>query len=352
MNLKSLLWRSLQIGTVVTVIANVVVLVQNPFAKPYVERTQAEARLKLDEVFGQSLSPEWVAAELDAAVDREDLDRTQMLLEIAAERRIPVPEDRIARARKFVERETELLVRAKRCAVCAADAAECRTPSMLLACNVPIELTPVGDAKTLAEAGANAVVGNPVDRIGVALAVVGIGATALTPLTGGSSLTIKAGATALRVARKMGALGKGITRVLSDASKAPFRWKKVGAFIETGKLDEITDAIRFRKLGHVANDLGTVWKHAGSADTIFLLKHVDTVDDAASLAGVSRIAGKSTRKKVAVLGLAKAARALVRVADLIWWSIGLLAALAGQLLALLSPLFLRLLRKALRPARE
>ena len=145
----------------------------------------------------------------------------------------------------------------------------------------------------------------------------------------------------------MGVLGMGITRVLSDASKAPFRWKKVGAYIETGKLDEITDAIRFRKLSRVADDLGTVWKHAGSADTIFLLKQVDTIEDAASLAGVSRIAGKNTRKTVAILGLAKAARALVRVADIVWWAIGLLVALAGQLLALFSPLCTRLLRRAL-----
>lgn len=347
MKSRILLWRTLQIVTLITALANVIVLVQHPFAEPYVQRTEAEAQLALDLAFGQRLTPEWVAAELDEAVDRKDLDKAQTLLEIAEERGVPMPADGVARAREFVEGETEFLAQTQRCAACAVDAAKCGTPSMLLACNVPIELTPVGDVKALAKAGTDAAAGRPVDRIDVALAVAGIGATALAPLTGGSSFTVKAGTTALRVARKIGVLGKGIIRVLSDASKAPFRWKKVGAFIDTGKLDEITDASRFRKLGRLADDLGTVWKHAGSADTISLLKHIETVEDAASLARVSKVTRAKTRKTVDVLGLRKAAKALVRLSDLIWWSIGLLAALAMQLLALLSPLCTRLIRKAL-----
>ena len=147
------------------------------------------------------------------------------------------------------------------------------------------------------------------------------------------------------MARKLGVLGKGIVRVLSDAANAPFRWNRLGAFVRTGKLDEVTDARRFRKLGRIADNLGTVGKHAGPANAIFLLKHVETAEDAAVLARVSRIAGKQTRNTVEVLGLGKAARAIVRLSDLAWTMIGLLAALAAQVLALLSPLCVRLVRR-------
>lgn len=350
MKLRVLLWWALRIGTAIVAAANLAFLAQHPFAEPFVERTAAGARLALDRALGERLTPGWVAAELDAAVQSEDLDRAELLLDLVESRRIPVPGDRIAGAREFVDRKNQPLARLQRCSACLMDAADCRTPSMLFACNIPVELTVVGDVKALAEAGADAVADRQVDRVGVALAAAGIGATALVPLTGGTSLTIKAGATTLRLARKMGVLGKGISRALSDAANAPFRWNRLGEFARTGRLDAITDARRFRKLGRIADDLGAVGKHAGPAEAIFLLKHVETAKDAAVLARVSRIAGKKTRRTMEVLGLGRAARALVRLSDLAWTALGLLAALAAQALALLSPLCLRPLRRALRPA--
>ena len=349
-DLRPVVWWALRIGTVLTAAGSTVVLVQHPFAEPWVKRTAAEARLALDRALGKRLTPDWVTTELAAAVDGEDLDRTQILFDFAATRRIPVPEDGIVRARKFVEREQGALVQMQRCAACAMDPAECRTPSMLLACNVPMEFTVIGDVKALAEAGADAAAGNSVDRIDVALAAAGIGATALSLTTGGTSLTIKAGATTLRVARKMGVLGKGIVRVLADAANG-FRWDKLDVFIRTGKLNEVIDARRFQVLGLVADDLGTVGRHAGKVNALFLLRHVETAEDAAALARVSRIAGEKTRATVEILGLRKAAKALLRLADLVWWTIGLLALLAAQVVALLSPLCTRLLRRVIGPAR-
>lgn len=350
MKLRILLWWGLRIGTGLTAAANLAILAQHPFAEAYVDRTVVEARFALDRALQERLTPENAATELDAAVDRHDFDRARLLLELVAEHRIQVPANRIARAQEFVERETAFGARAERCLRCAVDAADCRTPGVLLACSVPVEATVIGDAKALLEAGLDAAAGRPVDRVDVALATAGIGATALVPLTGGTSLTIKAGATTLRVARRLGVLGKGIARAVADAANAPFRWRRIGAFVETRRLDEVTDARRFRKLGRIADDLGTVGKHAGPAETVFLLKHVDTPGDAAALARVSKVAGGKTRKTVEVLGLARAARALIRLSDLAWTALGLMAALAAQFLALLAPLFVRPLGRILRIA--
>ena len=345
MKLRVLLWWTLKLGTALTAVANLALLAQHPFAEPFVERSAARARLVLDRALEEHATPEWLAVELDAAVDKEDLDRVGLLLELAEERGMPA--ERLAGARQFVERETGLLARAGHCAACAIDAADCRTPEMLLACNIPVEMTVIGDARALLEAGDDALAGRPVDRLDVALAAAGIGATAIVPLTGGSSLTVKAGATTIRVARRMGVLGKGVARAVAEAADAPFRWRRVGAFVTTGRLDEVTDARRFRRLGRIADDLGTVAAHAGPAQTVALLRHVETAGDAATLARVARVAGGKTRKAVEVLGLARAARALIRFSDLVLWTLGLMAALAAQILALFARFFLL----ALRPPR-
>ena len=157
--------RGLQVCTVVTAVATLVALTQEPFVEPYVEKTLAEARLALDRALKGRLTPDWVGAELDTAVAREDLDRTELLLALVARNRIPVADSQLARARQYMEREKGILAISVRCASCMVDPAQCRTPSVFLYCNVPIEFTLIGDAKTLVGAGFDAAVGKTVDRI-------------------------------------------------------------------------------------------------------------------------------------------------------------------------------------------
>jgi len=101
-----------------------------------------------------------------------------------------------------------------------------------------------------------------VDRIDVTLAAVGLGATALAPLTGGSSFTIKIGATVLKVARKMGRVSEELGRILAKASRAPIRWNKMDEFVKTGKLAAITDVRHLDEIGDIAGNIGTVSKHS------------------------------------------------------------------------------------------
>ena len=335
----------LRIGTVVTAVSTLAVLTQKPFVEPYVDKAAANARFALDRAMKRRLTPDWVGAELDAAVDDDDLARTELLLELADRNRIPVADPQIARARKYVDREKGFGATLERCAACAVNPAECKTPSVFLVCNVPVEFTVIGDAKTLVKAGSDAAAGNTVDRIDVGLATVGIAATALTPLTGGTSYTVKAGATTLRVARKMGKLGRGIGRVLNKAADIPFRWRKIDDFVRTGNLELLTDTRRLRGIAQLSEHIGTVAKRAGPVEAIFLLKHVERGTDAAELARVSKVAGKRTRHAVELLGLAKAARAVRRLSNLLMTAVGLILALVGQLVVLASPMALRTLSR-------
>ena len=343
--------RLLRLSTVVTAVSTLAVLTQKPFVEPYVDKTVAKAQLALEQAMKRRLTPEWIGAELDAAVDGDDLARTELLLTVTVRSRIPVADSHITRAKKYVDREKGIVATLARCATCAADPAECKTPSVFLFCNVPVEFTVIGDAKTLVKAGSDAAAGNTVDRIDVALATVGIAATALTPLTGGTSYTVKAGATTLRVARKMGKLGRGIGRVLNKAADIRFQWRKIDDFVKTGNLDLLTDTRRLRGIAELSQHVGTVAKRAGPVEAVFLLKHVERGTDAAKLARVSKVAGKRTREAVELLGLAKAARAVSRMSDLLMTTIGLILALVSQLVALTSPLALRALSRLFTRAR-
>ena len=345
MKIRRWIWRALQISTVVTAVANAAVLFQHPFAEPYVVRAKAKAELALDRAIRKQMTPAWVAAELDHAVKSEDLDRAALLLELVEHHRIPVAQSHTTRAREFVNQETGMW----QCLACLANAAECRTPSEFLRCHLTIEMSPVGDVRTLIKAGADA---ETVDKIDVTLAAVGLGATVLAPLTGGSSYTIKIGATAFRVARKMGRLGKGLGRIVAKAATTPIRWNKIYEFVKTGKPSAVTDVRHLEEIGDIAGKISTVSKHANPPDAIFLLKHVNNGKDAAELASISKVAGKRTRGTVEVLGLAKAGAAIKRLSNLFMLAVGLLFALAGQLAALASPVCMHLLRRIVDPSRE
>ena len=310
-------------------------------------RSVAEAELALEKALKRRLAPDWVAAELDAAVGSKDLARTKLLLAVVEDEGIPVPDAQIAQARKYVEQEKGILARLGRCTACMADPAKCGTPSVFLLCNAPIEFTPIGDARILVEAGANAATGKTVDRIDVALATVGLGATALVPLTGGTSYSLKIGSTTIRVARKLGGLGGTFERALEKAGDSKIPWEKLGEFARTRNLDLLTDTRPLRGLAELSRHAGTVAEHAGPVDAVLLLRHVEKGADAAGLARVSRVAGTQTRKAVELLGLPRAVRAVSRMSDLLLATIGLIVALLGQIIALASPIAVHALRALL-----
>ena len=117
-------------------------------------------------------------------------------------------------------------------------------------------------------------------------------------------------------------------------------------------MSAIVDVHRLKEIGDIAENLGTVSKHANASDVIFLLKHVDSGKDAAELARISKVAGKRTRGTVEVLGLKRAGTAIKRLSNLFMLAVGLIATLAGQLAALSTPVCLRLLRRMVGPGRK
>jgi hypothetical protein len=330
------------------------VFAQNPFAQPLVDRTAAETARALDRAMAIHVTPEWLAAETEAALDKRDPERLDTLAAIAEYRGLALDPAQAARIAALRAEREGFLAQARTCAACMADIAACPSLPLMAACGVPFELTPLGDANALRREALAYATGQEVDELTIALALTGLGATAAVVVSGGSSATVKAGATLLRVARRLGTLTPGFAADLFRLSDLGLDAGKVRAFaLRTATLEETVDMDRFARLGTVAADLGRVASNTGPAEALLLLRHVESAEDAARLARFSDAAGPATRGILDTLGAPRAFRALVRLSDvafgafaILWLVLGQIAGAAG---ALAAGMVLRGLKRSLRP---
>ena len=292
-------------------------LATNPFTHPFVEAAPAQVERALERAMARQVTPPWLAAELDEALAAKDLDRVETLVLIGTDQGlVPSPEQE-ARIETLREEQTGWLAQAQTCGVCMADIATCPSLRTMAMCGVPFELTPLGDANALRRAGVAAWNGEEIDTLDASLAVVGLGATATVVVSGGSSLTVKAGAGVLRIARRTGRLTERFAGMLGDLTRGAIRTERLQPYLRgDAVMDEVVDSARLARLSEVSTDLARVVSNTSVTDTIYLMKNVDTAEDAARLARVSDVTGPKTRAVFDTLGKRRAFRALVRLSDL------------------------------------
>lgn len=320
-------------------------LSQNPFATPLVQRSAEEARLAIERAMAREVTPEWLLPRLEDALQSDDRDRVEMLAGLARAHDVPLSPGFQTRIEAVLS-PLHLSGRVAECAACALDIRSCGSLELVATCALPVELTPLGDANALRRQATNWMTGADVDRVETGLALVGLGATAVVVITGGSSAVVKFGATAGRLARRMGTLTPAFGRTLADAADLPVNWHAV---VRGAPISEITDVTRLERLGRIAEDIGTVKANTSWTEALVLLRHVDSADDAAHLARLSAAAGPETRATLEVLGKARAFRALTRVSDLALAAIACVTAFAASVGQLLLSFSLRAGRRLLRP---
>lgn len=313
-------------------------LAQSPFAHPLAEASAAQIERALQRALTRQVTPDWLAAEVAQALAAEDLDRLETLELVAGDVGLPVPQaEQIAALR---DRESGWLAQAGTCGLCMADIAACPSVRLMVACGIPFELTPLGDANALRRAGTAAWNGEEIDRLDVTLAVVGLGATAAILVSGGTSTTVKAGATVLRIGRRLGTVTPEFLRLLTRLADIDLKPALILPYLRgTTRLDDLLDTAKLARVEAVSGDLARVAGNTSLGDGVLLLRHVDTAEDAAQLARVSGVTGPRTRAIFDVLGKRRVFRALVRLTDialttalLIWaTALQMLLAIAGWL---------------------
>ncbi|PRY93336.1 hypothetical protein BCF33_2203 [Hasllibacter halocynthiae] len=292
----------------VVLLATLAIWSRQPLAQPFVQRGTAEFQVALDAALAARATPDWTAGEMRAALRSSDLDRLAALERLARSRALPLP------AALAAEASAALRPDAADCLLCAARPASCASLRQTLLCNLPVELTPVGDALALGRSGLAYARGGEVDGVEATLAAIGGGATVAALVSGGSSASVKAGATLLRVARRTGRLPPAIMDEVAAAARAG-------------------DTARLAALGADARRLVDA---VGAEDALVLVSRARTPGDLPRLARLAEMAGKDARPALAALGTARTLRLLNRVAPMAMAALALLSALlwqAGLLLA-------------------
>jgi hypothetical protein len=333
----------------VTLAIAAAVLRQSPFAEPFVDRTEAELRVALDRALGRAVSPGWLRAETEAALAAGDLDRVTVLVRLGEARGLAPGPDLRARIAALEAERTGLVARSATCLRCMADIADCPSAAMIAACAVPFELTALGDANALRRAGLAAWRGEPVDEVEVSLALAGLAATGALVVTGGASASAKAGATALRVARRTGDLSPALLARVTALARGAVRPDALADWARgRAPLERAVDGARLAALSTLAADLGRVARATSPGEALRLMRHVDSAEDAARLARLSEAAGQATRGTLDALGKSGAFRLLVRLSDLAVTALGVIYAAALQALTLLAGTAGRLLARTVR----
>lgn len=304
------------------------VLSQNPFAAPVIDRSLAEARLAIDRAIAARATPDWVIPQLHAALEAGDMQRLDLLADLAQDLATPLPDDLAGRVAAAQAAREGVLARLSDCGLCMTDMAACPSLTLIAACTLPFELSPAGDAAALIRQGNHYATGEPVDEVEAALAGIGFAATAAGLVTAGGSLTVKGAATTLRVARRAKALSPGMNRALVTAARSPAPAKA---------------------LGGMAADLRRISSSTSTPEAFTVLRHADSAEELTRLARLSEAAGPQTGHALTVLGKADSLRLLRRFADLTVSALGLIALVLGQIAALLGALIQLALRRALRP---
>jgi hypothetical protein len=302
----------------------------NPLAAPLVERTGEDFALALERAVARTASTPRIEAALAEAVAAGDAERASMLLSLADDLGREV--DR-AEAAALLAAAGGWTAGARDCVACMADVASCRSLALLGACAVPFEMSPLGDLNALRRAGAAWWDETEVDELEAGLALLGLGATGAALATGGTSLTVKAGAGTLRMARRMGA----VTPALARRMAVPVAWDRVPDWIAgRAPLAEVTDVARLAALGEVAADLGRVRAATSTAEALRLTRLVKGPEEARALARIAVATGPRTSRTVEILGLGRATRAGLRLSRgavgamlLIWMTLAQAAALLG-----------------------
>lgn len=312
------------------------VMTQSPFAAPIVQNSAAQIEARLTRAMTREVDLAWLLPRFQEAILAQDLMQLELLTDIASDHDVPLPgamREEIdaleAAANGFVARTTA-------CGACAIDITSCRTLTQIGACALPFELTPAGDVNAMRRAGVAYVAGEDVDRLDLGLALVGLGATGAVLATGGSSYTIKAGTSLLRLARRMGTLTTALSARLTGLLGDVVRWDRMGdlAALRIGPADMVNSA-KLSELADLGGSLRRVADNTSVAEAVSLLRHVDSAEDAGRLARVSDAVGPKTRSAFEVLGKTRVFRATVRLSNL-----AISAALALYAAALQALIFL------------
>lgn len=321
---------------------------RDPLFAPVVNRVGAE----LDLAYARALRGQGpvLIDRIEAGLGQSPRDWVVLdgLAELAAEQDVVVPPDLAARFEALRAEDHGWMALGAGCASCAWDLRSCDL-SAVLACGVAVNLTVVGDVVALTREGGNYLAGSPVDQVDVAISFVGLAATGLVLVSGGTSLSVKAGSALLRVAHRTGRLAPGVLRVFRRAFAQGIDWARLPAVRGADDLAALARPGVLRPAVALAEDMGRMSARLGTGPALHVLGRMDDPAQVARAARAADSLGPRTVGALEVLGKNRFLRLTLRAADeVVAVLAGAFAALTS-LAGLLGPALARVGRVLLRP---
>lgn len=346
-----LLLTGLMIASLMLAAINISALAKAPVGAAFVARSTDGLAAATEHALAVHATPEAVAARIEDLLT--EVPRNWLAIEavegVAAERAIPLPTDLLARRAAAWEADSGFWKNAGQCLQCIRDATACDMTLVLL-CRAPIELSPLGDLAGVTRGGLDYIAGRDVDEVELILSVIGLTAVTLALWSGGSSLTIKAGAGLGKMAKSMNRLPDAMTRPLVRVFREGVDWSGIG---QVRGLDDLAGLMRpavMRPAAVLVEDAGRLVGNTSTLETLHLMKHLDDPADLSRMARASDALGPRMVGTIEILGKSRVMRLTMRVADEVWFIFGGLIGALASLLALLQSLLISALTRRLRRA--
>jgi hypothetical protein len=311
----------------------------------------------------RTATPEELNARTIAALDRGDVDDAQSFAALAAELNRPLP---AATLERLAAEQSPGRVAARTAGDFALGFATGNGEGAAgIAGSVISDFTVIGDLRDLGREGTKMALGEPYSQLILGLSAVGIAATAATVASGGGGAPIKASVSVLKAAFRAGAITAGFAADLGRKLAKAVDFSALDAVVK--KLDvtsprtiaeapaAIARTVHPEVFAAVASDVAAVQRTVGSADTVKLLRYVNSADDLAELPAFTARFGKASVAVASFTGRAslRVFKTTLRIADFLLDSLlAVLAWFGALLMAMLWGSAKRMLQALIRGTRR
>ncbi|MES2752979.1 MAG: hypothetical protein V4661_16545 [Pseudomonadota bacterium] len=272
------------------------------------------------------------------ALEAKDADLAKSFTELAEAQGMSVSPETASRVNAAVAEENSTASVARRFAIGLVTGEADDVAS--LSGTVAGDLFVFGDIRDIVREGKRLVMGEDADRLILGLASLGLAVTAVTYVSVGGTVPVRAGLSMVKDARKVGRLGAGLTEWAGRSARgvvdAPMLQQAVAtaSIARPGQtISAVKAAFKAEKAGalvRLAKDVGRIGDKAGTKGALDVLRIADGPADVARAARLAESKGSQTRAIVKILG--RGALLLTAGAfNLAWWVFAACLALLGFL---------------------
>lgn len=343
---KKIFFSLMSVASALILFWNVYSFYSSPLIEFVVDRQVDDIKHRIERELLRSASQEHLTPKIRSALKPVPADWTSidMLREFAEEHHVVLSPDLLEEIKLREDKERGMAGAYDDCVKCMMDSQSCRISTAQI-CDIALELTPVGDVRSINKAINDWQADRPVDRFDVSLATVGLAATAASVFTAGGAYSVKVGSGVIKAAKKTGSIGKPLWRFISDNTQGMIDFSRIpsGWHMRPASIGRALDAEKYEKLTSLAVDIGIVHGSVGTLKTLRIIKHIDNGKDAHRAKLVTEAIKDSVSKSFEVLGKNRLFKQTYRINPKITRIAGATIGFISSLIGLFWGVFLKLL---------